>query len=79
MPQKRLTVDRIESDIAVCFDDDDNKVEIKLGSFETVPKEGEVIGIAEDGSILKLPEETAKREARIYSLFDKIKNRSDKK
>ncbi|MBQ8208384.1 MAG: DUF3006 domain-containing protein [Clostridia bacterium] len=72
---KKLTVDRIESDIAVLFDEDGNKYSAPI-SF----KEGAILEceIAEDGNITvlhSLEAETAERKAknasRLRALFEK--------
>jgi len=78
MPQKRLTVDRIENGIAVCFDNSENKVELTLDAAEVQVSEGDIIEVSDNGSIVKLTDETARRRDRINALFDKIKNKSDK-
>ena len=79
MSAKKLTVDRIESGIAVCFDESDVKIELKLGENTADINEGDIIEVTEEGSIVKLEKESSERKDRINRLFDKIKNRSDKK
>ena len=63
----------------MCFDESDVKIELKLGENTADINEGDIIEVTEEGSIVKLEKEASERKDRINRLFDKIKNRSDKK
>jgi len=67
-----LIVDRIESDIAVCEDENQKMININLEEFTETPKDGDVIELI-DGKYITNKEETEKRKKNIeqefYNLF----------
>jgi len=67
-----LIVDRIESNIAVCEDENKNMININLEEFAESPKDGDVIELI-DGKYIINNEETEKRKNSIeqdfYNLF----------
>ena len=77
---KNVTIDRFEGEYAVCIGENEEVINIKLTDIPTESKEGSVLEVSEDMTEIRiLTGETAKRAERINSLFEKIKNRSDKK
>ncbi len=79
MPKKKLTVDRFEEDFAVLIDADGNVSNLPRENVPDETHEGDIVELDEaDGNVQILRAETEKRAERINSLFDKIKNRSDK-
>ena len=77
--EKKLTVDRLEEGIAVCFDEDGNKYEIKESLCE-----GDIFiaDIGYDGKltlIRKNDEETLKTKARNASRLEALFVRGDKR
>ena len=67
-----LIVDRIESNFAVCEDENQNMININLEEFTEVPKDGDIIELI-DGEYIINKEETEKRknsiEQEFYNLF----------
>ena len=67
-----LIVDRIESNFAVCEDENKNMININLEEFIEIPKDGDIIELKQDKYIIN-KEETEKRKNRIeqefYNLF----------
>ena len=67
-----LIVDRIESNFAVCEDEKQNMINIKLEDFVETPRDGDVIELI-DGKYIINKEETEKRKKNIeqdfYNLF----------
>lgn len=75
-----LTIDRFEGDIAVCEKEDMTTIDIPISKLPYGIKVGNVLIIAEDGTISIDEEEEKLRRDRIYNLYDDIfnKNQNDK-
>ena len=67
-----LIVDRIESNFAVCEDENQNMININLEEFAEIPKDGDIVELIDDKYIIN-KEETEKRknsiEQAFYNLF----------
>lgn len=67
-----LIVDRIESNIVVCEDENQNMININLQEFSEIPKDGDVIELIDSKYVIN-KEETEKRKKNIeqefYNLF----------
>ena len=67
-----LIVDRIESNFAVCEDENKNMININLEEFIEIPKDGDIIELI-DGKYIINNKETEKRKSSIeqdfYNLF----------
>lgn len=66
-----LSIDRIENGIAVCEDDNRNRVEIPLEKIEGTPKEGDLL-VPENGGYVVDVEETAHRRETVLRLQRKL-------
>ncbi len=73
----KLTVDRIEENVAVCQTQDGEIMEIEIAKFITLPKDGDIVEETEDGRYKVLTEETQKEKdeisERFLNLFKKYK------
>lgn len=65
----KLTVDRIEENVAVCQTQDGEIMEIEIAKFITLPKDGDVVEETEDGRYKVLAEETQKEKDEISERF----------
>ena len=73
---KNYTVDRIEEDIAVLFDDDENKTDIHISELPKNLKEGDILRFDEESNIYiidnrKTEEIKSNIEERFKKLFKK--------
>jgi len=65
----KLTVDRIEENVAVCQTQDGEIMEIEIAKFITLPKDGDIVEETEDGRYKVLTEETQKEKDEISERF----------
>lgn len=65
----KLTVDRIEENVAVCQTQDGEIMEIEIAKFITLPKDGDIVEETEDGRYKVLAEETQKEKDEISERF----------
>jgi len=73
MSCKNYTVDRIEEDIAVLFDDDDNKSALPVFELPENLKEGDILQFDEESETFIIDHEsTANRKASIEQRFKKL-------
>ena len=75
---KTLTVDRFEGDIAVCEREDMTTIDIPISNLPRGIKVGNVLNLADDGTISIDEEEEKKRRERIYNLYQDIFNKGSK-
>jgi len=73
---KNYTVDRIEEDIAVLFDDDENKTDIHISELPENLKEGDILRFNQESNIyiidnIKTEEVKSNIEERFKKLFKK--------
>ena len=76
MCYKYFTVDRIEENIAVLFDDDDNKSDVPVSELPEGLKEGDIIRFDEEDKIYIIDKEKTEQvraslEKRFKKLFKK--------
>ena len=67
-----LIVDRIESNIAVCEDENKNMININLEEFVEIPKDGDVIELI-DGKYIINKEETENIVNELSAILDVYK------
>ncbi|MEG1027507.1 MAG: DUF3006 domain-containing protein [Oscillospiraceae bacterium] len=67
----KYSVDRIENNILICYDDNDNKKEIPLSQCQIDVKEGDIIEYI-DGKYIVNKQETQKRKDYIYNLSESL-------
>jgi len=73
MSYKYYTVDRIEEDIAVLFDDDDNKTDIPVVDLPENLKEGDILQFDEESQMYAIDtEKTEQRKANIRERFKRL-------
>ena len=73
MPVKFYTVDRIEEDIAVLFDDNENKSDVSVFSLPENLKEGDILQFDEETNIYIIDEEkTEQVKSNIKARFKKL-------
>lgn len=74
---KYLAVDRIENGFAVCYDDDEQKLDIPLCDIDLPEdiKEGDVLRITEEGFLLPDPEEKQRRQQANLELMRRLMER----
>ena len=65
----KLTVDRIEENVAVCQTQDGEIMEIEIAKFITLPKDGDIVEETGDGMYKVLAEETQKEKDEISERF----------
>lgn len=65
----KLTVDRIEENVAVCQTQGGEIMEIEIAKFITLPKDGDIVEETEDGRYKVLAEETQKEKDEISERF----------
>lgn len=65
----KLTVDRIEENVAVCQTQDGEIIEIEVAKFITLPKDGDLVEEIENGMYKVLVEETQKEKDEISERF----------
>ena len=65
----KLTVDRIEENVAVCQTQDGEIMEIEIAKFITLPKDGDIVEETESGRYKVLAEETQKEKDEISERF----------
>lgn len=70
-----ITVDRVESDIAVCIDDCERSLEIPVSFFESEPHDGDVFEI----SLISRPDLKKEISDEIGSLLERLKRKGEKK
>ena len=68
----RLSLDRFEGDYAICEDDAQRRHEIHQSKLPTNAKPGDILTLSSDGILSIDKAETAKRQARIKALQDKL-------
>jgi len=76
MSCKFYTVDRIEGDIAVLYDDDDNKSDIEIAKLPENLKEGDILRFDEEAHVYIIDKERTNQiksniEERFKKLFKK--------
>ena len=74
MSCKNYTIDRIEEDIAVLFDDDDNKTDIPVSELPENLKEGDILRFDEESETYTIDSEKTEQvklsvEERFKKLF----------
>jgi len=67
MPYKFYSVDQIEEDIAVLYDDDNNKADIPVSNLTQNIKEGDILRFDEEEQIYTIDETQTKREKSVIS------------
>jgi hypothetical protein len=74
MENFKVTLDRIEEDVAVLFVRDDEKIKINIPLFllPACSKEGDILDI----TITKDVQETEDAKERVSSLLEKLKNKN---
>ena len=73
MSYKFYTVDRIEEDIAVIFDEDDNKLDVPVTDFTVKLKEGDILRFDEETNAYTIDKEkTAQTKADIQERFSRL-------
>jgi len=73
MPYKFYTIDRIEEDFAVMFDDDDNKTDMHISKLPENVKEGDILRFDEENQTYMIDnEKTAQTKASIEERFRKL-------
>ncbi len=66
-----ITIDRFEENIAICFDENDEKIEIDLLFLPVDVREGDLLYF--ENGIYKIDiEKTAQKRAKIKKLQDKL-------
>ena len=71
-----IQIDRFEGDLAVCYDDNLKKSDIKISELPNGVKEGDVLSF--DGKDFYLDEEeTQKRRNEVFALFKKLTSSPD--
>lgn len=65
----KLTVDRIEENVAVCQTEDGEIVEIEITKFIALPKDGDIVCETDEGMYKILEEETKKEKDEISERF----------
>lgn len=73
-----LTIDRFEGDIAVCEKEDMTTINIPIRKLPSGVKVGNVLVVAQDGTMSIDEEEEKRRRERIYNLYDDIFNKGQK-
>lgn len=73
-----ITIDRIEGDIAVCEREDMTTFDILISELPADIKVGNVLIIADDGSMSIDKEEEERRRDRIFNLYKDIFNKGPK-
>lgn len=76
MNHKIYTIDRITEGIAVCFDDENNRLELSLEHLYPEAKESDVFIQTKDGYVLDA-KETAKRKQQNLNLYKRIIRKGD--
>ena len=69
--KNRITIDRIDGDIAVCERDDGRQLNIGISEFPPNAREGDVF-IKNNGSWIRDTEEETARKNRILKLMQKL-------
>lgn len=74
MNGKFLAVDRIEGDFAVCYDDEEQKVDIPLCDVDLpeVIAEGDVLRVTEEGILILDVEEKQRRQQANLELLRRL-------
>ena len=73
MSYKNYTVDRIEEDIAVLFDNEDNKTDIHVSALPENLKEGDILRFDEETQAYTIDsEKTAQVKSSIEERFKKL-------
>lgn len=73
-----LTIDRFEGDIAVCEQEDMTTINIPINKLPQGIKVGNVLIVADDGTMSIDQEEENRRRDRINNLYDSIFNKDPK-
>jgi len=73
MCYKNYTVDRIEEDIAVLFDDEENKIDIPVSELPEDIKEGDILRFDEENQTYMIDKsKTEERKENIQERFRKL-------
>ncbi len=72
---KKLSIDRIEGEFAICEDGNKKLYEISAKKLPIGLKEGDVIIVQENGNIIFDEEETRIRRQEVKNLLNNILNR----
>lgn len=73
-----ITIDRIEGDIAVCEREDMTTFDMPISALPAGTKAGNVLIIADDGTMSIDEEEENRRRDRIFNLYEDIFNKGPK-
>ena len=72
---KKLTIDRIEENTAVCEKDSGEMINIRLSELPDGAKEGDIIHIYKDGSMKISEKETDDRKQELFDLQESLFNK----
>ena len=68
----KLIVDRIEENIVVCENENQEMIEIDVSNFLEIPKDGDIVKLNDDGMYEILKDETEDRKEEIEDLFSSL-------